>query len=79
MTTRLEEVRKQMSAAQAKKARAEVILAQADADLSSTRQRLKDEFAVSTPDEARKVLEELQQDLDEAVANVEAALKESSA
>lgn len=76
MTT-LEDLRKQMSAAQARKARAEVLQAQADADLAATRRKLREEFAVTTPEEAREMLESLQHDLDEAVAQVEAALKES--
>lgn len=78
MTT-LDELRKQMSAAQARKARAEVLQSQADADLAATRQKLKDEFGVTTPDEAREMLEILQRDLDEQVAKVEKALKESHA
>lgn len=79
MTTTLEQLKKDISAAQARKARAEVLLAQAESDLAATRARLKDEYGVSTPDEARAMLADLKSERDDAIAQASAALEASRA
>jgi hypothetical protein len=76
MTT-LEELKSQISLAQARKAKAEVLRAQAEADLTAARQRLQEEFGVSTVEEARARLGELAEERDVAIAAAEAQLRES--
>lgn len=75
--TSLEELKSQISVAQARKAKAEVLLAQADADLTRSRARLQEEFGVSTVEEARAKLQELAEDRDTAIAEAEMRLRES--
>lgn len=76
MTT-LPELRTQISAAQAKKAKAEVIVEQAQADLDASRARLRAEFGVSTPAEAKDMIQALTKQRDDAIEAAEAQLKEA--
>jgi hypothetical protein len=76
MTT-LPELRQQISAAQAKKAKAEVIVEQAQADLEASRGRLQAEFGVSTPAEAKDMIAALTQQRDDAILAAETQLKEA--
>lgn len=77
MTGSLDDLRKQKSAAQARQARAEVVRDQADADLAESRRRLKEEFGVSSQDDARARLAELEEARNAEIEKAEAKLREA--
>jgi hypothetical protein len=67
MTT-LDDLKKQISAAQARKARAEILRDQAQTDLDTARAQLKEEFGISTPAEAKELIGSLTQQRDDAIS-----------
>lgn len=73
--TSLTELKQKISAAQAAKARAEVMRDQVEGELTSTRARLQEEFGVETPDEARRVIAELTEARDTAITKAMTALE----
>lgn len=74
MTT-LTELKQQISAAQAKKAKAEVLRDQAEADLASARAELQEKYGVTTPAEAKESIAALTKQRDDAIEAAEAQLR----
>ena len=66
-----------ISAAQAKKAKAEVIREQAETALEQARTQLLNQFGVSQPDEARAMIATLTKQRDDAILAAEEQLKEA--
>jgi hypothetical protein len=75
--TSLTELKQKISHAQAAKARAEVMRDQVETELGATRARLKEDFGVETPDEARRIIGELTAQRDAAIERAMAKLEES--
>lgn len=75
----IREARTAISQATARKTRAQVELDNAEARLETANATLKDDFEVSTKEEARAKLTELQEALQEKLAQVEEELAEAGA
>lgn len=75
----LREVRAQISAVQGKKARAQVEHDNALTRKEDARNMLEQEFGVTTTDDAKRVLIDLQSELDTAVLTVTTKLEEAGA
>lgn len=76
---RIREIRAEISAITSKKARAVVELDNAQSRLASARDTLKQEFGVSTTEEARAMITVLRKELDSAIAKIEKELSEAGA
>lgn len=75
----IREIRTSISQAQGRKARAQVEHDNAIERQNTAKSTLKEDFGVSTNDDAKRVLTELQDELDSAVVKIEAALAEAGA
>lgn len=76
---RIRDLRGSISVAQAKKARAAVELDSAKARLADARKTLKDDYGVTTNEEAKAVQAQLKAELDSTIEEIEAALSEAGA
>lgn len=79
MEDRIREYRSAASQKQAEKARAQAELDTAEERLSNARTALKDEYGISTGDEAKALQESLQAELKAAEAEIEKVLAEAGA
>lgn len=77
--TRIREYRQGASQAQAKKARAQAELDAAAERVTASRAALKEQFGVETSEEARALQAQLQAELAEKEAAIEAAFAEAGA
>lgn len=75
----IRELRTAISTVQGKKARAAVELDNAKDRLAEARKVLKDEFGVSTTEDAKEKLEALRAELADAVSGIESLLQEAGA
>lgn len=75
----LREIRTRISQVQSQKARATVEHENAVARRDAAKKTLKEEFGVETTEDAKRVLAELQTELNDAVAAVESKLSEAGA
>lgn len=76
---KIREIRTSISQAQGKTARAQVEHDNATERRSSAQKTLKEDFGVETNEDAKRVLVELQTELDDAVTKIESALAEAGA
>lgn len=76
---KIREIRTSISQAQGKKARAQVEYDNAVERRNSAKKSLKEDFGVETNDDAKRVLNELQTELDATVTKVEQSLAEAGA
>lgn len=79
MEDKIREYRTRASQKQAVRARAQAELDAAEERVSQTRERLREEFGVSTPEEAKAFQQSLQEELNAKQAEIETALAEAGA
>jgi hypothetical protein len=75
---RLRAVKAGISAAALKRARAEGQAEMARASVAAARARLREEFGVTTPEEAKEVRSRLEAELERAISEVERSLERTT-
>ena len=75
--TELKDIQARISSATTKRARAQVEKENAEAELAKAKKQLKEEFGVSTNDEARALLTELTEQRDAAIEEIKISLEKS--